>query len=195
MALDLSGASSIPPPPRSSRARKTTAGSTARKPADEQVSDKRKERIDAITGIAQLGSLSCIIMKQYPDAGAINMYAPALATELAKLAEVKEPIAKAVDSLSEVGPYAGLITVMMPFCLQLAANHKMLKAEHLKSYGVKDPSQLEAEVKMNMAKQAMEAMQAQRAAEEEMRTMQEDIDRWQAEDDQEKAARMGVVIQ
>jgi hypothetical protein len=197
MALDLSGAASIPPPPRSSRARKPGPASAGSKPTDERMSDKRKERVEAITGIAQLGSFACIIMKQYPDAGAINMYGPGIATELAKLAEAKEPIAKAVDSLSEVGPYAGLITMLMPFALQIAANHKMLKAESLASYGVKAPEQLEAEVKAMMAKQAMEAMRQQRQAEEEMREMQEQAARWEAEDSQEKAARMsmGAVIQ
>lgn len=198
MALDLSG-TSVPPPPRGARTgARTSGGSTAgrKSSADREqeiLSDKRKERVDAITGIAQLGAFGCVIMRQFADAGAINMYAQPTALELAKLAERKEPIAKAVDSLSDVGPYAGLITVLMPFALQILANHKILKAENLTTYGVKAPETLEAEVRADMARQAMQAMQEQREAEEEMRIMRQQAEQWEKEDAQEKAnASMGA---
>lgn len=132
-------------------------------------------RQEAVDGIFQIVGLGCIITGQYADAGAISMHGPPIAQEVASLAEKNEQIAKGVDALLQVGPYAGLVAAVMPLVLQLMVNHNVVPAEKLANANVVKPEVLEAQVKTHMARQAMEAMQAQKAAEEELRLMHEEM--------------------
>jgi hypothetical protein len=91
------------------------------------------------------------------------------------MAKTNELIAKGLDSLLTVGPYAELIGVLLPFAMQLMANHKILPAEKLSGANVVSPDMLESQVKTQMAVQAMQQMQMQKAAEEELRLMQEEM--------------------
>jgi hypothetical protein len=130
------------------------------------------EREDAVNGVFQLAGLGCIMFGQYSDAGAISLHCPPIAHEIAELAEKNEQVAKGVDVLLQVGPYAGLVAAIMPLVLQLMANHKVVDADKMPGANVVKPEVLEAQVKTSMAKQAMMAMQAQREAEEELAEMQ-----------------------
>lgn len=160
MALDLSGA--ITAPPRSGRtAQKVSAAK----------SSKHAERHEAVTGFWQLAGFGCVILRQYSDAGAIGLHSPAITDELVTLADKNESIAKAIDYLSEAGPYAGLIVAVMPLVMQLAANHGIIKAELAGSVGVVPPEALSAQVRADMARTAQAALQQQQAAEAELAAM------------------------
>lgn|SRR5262252_2168927 len=157
MPVDLSN--SAVAPPRSAR------GQTA---AVKRVSGKLAERREAVDGIFQLAGFGCIMMRQYADAGAIGMHSPPVATELVALSEKNESIARALDYLTEAGPYAGLIVAVMPLVLQIAANHGIVKAELVGGAGIVPPAALESQVKADMARQAAEALREQQRAEQEL---------------------------
>lgn len=156
MALDLDA------PPRKAAARQ------ARMP---KAPSKTSAREDAANGIFQLAGFGLILGRQYADAGAINMHGAPIAHELATLAESNDGIAKGLDYLLEAGPYAGLITAVMPLALQIMANHKVIRADLIAGGGVVPPEALEAEVKATMARQASEAIKRQHEAEAELRAM------------------------
>jgi hypothetical protein len=129
------------------------------------------ERVDAVNGVFQIVGLGCIMTGQFADAGAIDMHGPGIANEVAELAAKNDQVGKVVDSLLTVGPYGALVVAVMPLVMQLLANHKIVPAEKMAAGGVVSPTVLEAQVKTAMARQAMEAMQAQREAEQELQDM------------------------
>jgi hypothetical protein len=151
-------------PPRTSKAAQTAA---------KKASGKRQEREDAANGIGQLAAFGAIIVGYHADAGAIMKYGPGIAHELANIAENNAGMARSLDYLTEVGPYAGLITVTLPLVAQILANHNIAKAEHLAGLGVVHPDALAAKVKTDLARQAAQAMAEQRAAETELAEMQQ----------------------
>lgn len=158
------------PPPR-------REGSQVRSgPAPEKrASAKQKAREEAANGVGQIIAFGCMVMGQLADAGAVGMHWPNMAHEAAAIAETDPKMAKGLDYLLEVGPYGNFIVICLPFVGQLLANHKIVKPESLAGMGVVHPEALEADVKAQMARQAMAALQAQRAAEEELRAMQEQM--------------------
>lgn len=131
-----------------------------------------EQREEAVNGIWQIVGLGCIIAGQYADAGAISMHSPPISHEVAELAEKNDQIAKGVDVLLQVGPYAALIGACMPLVMQLLVNHDVLPADKMAGANVVKPEVLESQVKTQMARQAMAAMQAQKDAEEELKEMQ-----------------------
>lgn len=136
---------------------------------------KREERIDGVNGIFQLAGFGCIMTGQFADAGAIEMHGNNISNEIVTLAESNAGIAKGVDMLLQVGPYAGLVTAAMPLVLQFLVNHNVLPAEKMAGFNVVRPEVLESQVKTILTKQAMEAMKAQREAENELAEMQQEM--------------------
>lgn len=134
-----------------------------------------EQREEAVQGIFQIAGLGFIILGQYADAGAIDMHAPGIAHEAADLAQTNEGVAKGIDYLLQVGPYAGLIAVSMPLIMQLLVNHKVLPADKLSGANVVKPEVLESQVKTAMARQAMEAIKAQQEAERELAELQAEM--------------------
>jgi hypothetical protein len=126
-------------------------------------------RFDAVQGIWQVLGMGCIAMHQYADAGAISMHSPAISREIVELAETNEQIAKGVDSLLQVGPFAGLIVAGMPLVMQLLVNHKRIPVDKLSAdTGVISPELLESQVKTDMARMQLRALREQREAEQEL---------------------------
>jgi hypothetical protein len=164
MAVEVTTAQA---PPRSAKTANRPM-TTSRPAKARQPSGALAAREEAVNGLFQVGTFGLIIAGQHADAGALGKYGPSIATEIAKLAEVNDGVAHVVDYLLEAGPYAGLITAVMPLALQVMVNHKMAKAEHLSGAGVVPPETLAAQVKTDMARQQIEALQAQQAAEAEM---------------------------
>lgn len=103
----------------------------------------------------------------YADAAAIGMHGPPISAEIVNLADQNERIAKAVDYLLEAGPYAGLVTAVLPLVLQLLANHNRIPAD--KVPGVLPPEALAAKMQAEVSERAMreyrEAQDAQRRLE------------------------------
>lgn len=155
--------------------RKTTPPPRRETPNNAPVQSTDELREEAANGFFQLAGLGCIMMGQFADAGAVNIHGPGISAVAAKMAKTNELIAKGLDSLLNVGPYAELIAVLSPLVLQLLANHKIVPAEKLAGANVVRPETLESQVKTQLAIQAMQQMQMQKAAEEEMRIMQEEM--------------------
>jgi hypothetical protein len=157
MPVDLSH--SVTAPPRSGKAGRA---------ATVKASSKLAARHEAATGIAQLTGFGCIMFRQYADAGAIGMHSGPIIDELVALSDKNESIGKALDYLTEAGPYAGLIVATMPLVFQLMANHGLVKAELMGGAGVVPPEALASQVRADMARTAAEALKAQQTAEAEL---------------------------
>jgi hypothetical protein len=138
---------------------------------------KPELREEAINGLFQIVQFGCMTFNQFADAGAIGMHGPPLAKEVSALANENAAVAKKLDLLIEVGPYAGIITAALPFAAQILVNHGVFKAEVFANAGVVHPDALAAQMKTQMAEQALAAMRAQAEAEknleEQMLAMQE----------------------
>jgi hypothetical protein len=174
----------IMPPPKSAKTAdrpQTTSRTTTGPKKTAQPSGKLSFREEAVNGIFQLGAFGLIVAGQPADAGALGKYGPGIAHEAASLAESNDGMAKAIDYITEAGPYAGLLTAAMPLVLQLLANHKVMKAEHLAGAGVVPPEALAAEVKADMARQQIQAQRAQAEAEQELAAMARENAQRQAE--------------
>jgi hypothetical protein len=142
---------------------------TAKPVALSPVSVKRQ---DAIASLGALAQVPLIAVKLYADAGAVSLYWPKIAREISLLADTNEQIAKLVDPLMQVGPYAGLITAVLPFALQIGVNHKRLPAGAM---GTVPASTLAAQIETALAKAELEALRTQYEAERQSRAMRDDI--------------------
>jgi len=168
-------------PPPVSKSGKTTPITTQAKPPRQQKVKEQKApsgklgaRAEALNGFMQAGAFGLIVAGQPADAGALGKYGPGIADEAAKLAEQNDGVARVIDYVTEVGPYAGLFTAAMPLVLQLLANHGVMKPEQLAGAGVVPPEALAAEVKADLARMQMEALRAQNAAEADLAQMQQE---------------------
>lgn len=154
---------SAPPPPSKSAAPKTTA---PRKP------DLTAARTEALTGLGQLAQVPLIAARQTADAGAIAMHWPRVSQELASLAGKDERVAKLIDPLMQAGPYAGLITALLPLIMQLGVNHGMVQAGVM---GTVPAATLASQMDTALAQAQLEALTVQRDAEEQARKLRDEI--------------------
>lgn len=147
------------------------AAKTAAKPTTKKLSLK-EQRQEAVNGLGQLAQVPLLATKQYADAGAVGLYWPNIAKEIAELAESQPAIAGVIDPIMKVGPYTGLVAAMLPFFMQIAVNHGRVAPG---SMGTVPASTLEAQIKTSMAQAELEALTIQRQAEEAARAMREEI--------------------
>lgn len=120
------------------------ASSTARQQTETPgVSASFARRKEGAEGVGQAATLILLIRQQYADAQAVGMHTPAIATELARVAEGNETIGKWLDYFSVTGPYSGLVKASLPLVLQLMANHNIIKPEAAGALGVVAPKTLE----------------------------------------------------
>lgn len=159
--MPITAAPAAPP------ARKTSAP-----PARKTVTSKLAEREEAIGGLGQIAQGILITTRQYADAAAIGLHFPNVAHEIAKLADTDERIAKIVDPLLQVGPYAGLLTAILPLVMQFAVNHGRGQAGIM---GTVAPDALESSMKTAVMKAAVAAKREQRAAEAELKRMEAEL--------------------
>lgn len=157
--------SSTPPP---GRGRKTAP---ARSPS------LSGQRADALEGLGSLFAVPLVAFRLYADAGAVGMYLPGIATETAKLADKEEKIARLVDPLLSIGPYAGLIAAVLPLVLQLGVNHGRVAPGAM---GTVPATLLEAQVKTELAKAELAQLKAQREAEQAAQAMRDEIEEQKA---------------
>lgn len=152
------------PPPST----KNTSSTTKVSKADSLT----KDRAEALTSLGQFAQVPLIATKQFADAGAVSLYWPGVATEVAKLAESQPAIAKLIDPLMQVGPYSALIMAVLPFVLQIGVNHGMVSAGAM---GTVPKTSLSAQVEASLAKQELEALTIQRDAERESAAVRQEI--------------------
>lgn len=157
-----------PPPVRN-------AGSTAapRKVVQSKTTDKHYA--DAAESALHLIATGAVLVGWHADAAAISMHAETIAPEVGKLASQNEKLAAGLDWIAESGPYAALIEACVVLGLQLAANHKLVKAEKLASAGIVSPDVLTAEMRAKMAETAAQALKKQKDAEARLLAAQKEI--------------------
>lgn len=122
-----------------------------------------KGRAEAVYGLFQIGSGICLATKQYADAAALAEHGENVAAECAKVAEDNEQFASVIDKLTTVGPYAGLMTALMPLVMQIAVNHKRMEPGGM---GTVDPEILTAKVEADMAEKKIQFLRQAKEAKE-----------------------------
>lgn len=147
--------------------RKATATKTSSSPGKSTMTRKATERAEGLTGIGQLVYAALLFARQPADAGAMNRHFPAVAVEVAKLGDSNQKIGDALDKLTEIGPYAGLITAATPLIAQLLVNHDRIPVTSVASLGVVSKSTLESEVQTEILQAEMHAMQMAMEAQEQ----------------------------
>lgn len=128
-------------------------------------------------GLAQAAQGVCVLFGNYADAATVGKFAPALSSEVANLADQYEVVAGPVDFLIQIGPLSGLLAVLLPMGLQLAANHNVVDASRLASQGVVPPAVLEAQMQAEVMRMQAEAMAAQQKALREAQAAREQLER------------------
>ena len=168
MPIDMSLAQAPP-----SRGRKATT-------ITRQSQTKADKRAEGIGGLFQLGQFGLLAAKQYADAAAIGEHAGNITSEVVKLAESNDKVAKAVDYLIDVGPYAGLIAAVAPLIMQVAANHKLVDAS--KMPGVSDPEIMGKRMEIQARTAAMEQMKALEHERREYAIAEQEFDEFMAQE-------------
>ena len=142
------------------------------KPVARTTADRTKERTEALEGIGQLAQAGLIAAKQYADAGAVGLHFPRVAGELAELANNDERIAQALEPLLHAGPYTGLLMATLPLLYQVGVNHGRINPGPM---GTVPRETLSARIEAEMARAKVQALQAQKQAEQESRELQAEI--------------------
>lgn len=155
MAFDASKRPS--PPPAKPAAKKPSPAAQA----------KRGAREEGINGLFQLGTAVCMMTGQHADAAAFGTHGPKIAPEVASIAEDYDKVGDVIDKLIAVGPFAGLLTAVLPLALQLAVNHGRGNAAVFADFGVVSKETLEAQGQAAALRQATAAVESQRQAEAE----------------------------
>ena len=122
------------------------------------VSAVKESRYQAVNGIFQLSVLGLSAKGLYADAAATSIHGPNVARELATLADTDERIASIIDYLTTAGPYTGLIMAVLPFALQIAANHGRIDATKTMMPGIREPAELEKEMRQLIEKEKRERL-------------------------------------
>lgn len=143
-------------------------------PKDETVDKPQTiedKRFEACAGFFQLGQLGCVTFGQFADAGALGVHHERICKAIVEVADKNTRFASKLDLFIDAGPWIALTSAVFPLIAQIFVNHGMFKAEQLANAGVMHPEALESQMKASMMRAAMEAMQAQRAMEEELARM------------------------
>lgn len=156
--------------PRSGAANQTTKTVGA--------SAKTEAREDGLLGLSTIATGLLIITKNYADAGAVDMHAEPIAHEVAVLAEDNEKVANIVDRITAIGPYAALLTAVMPLALQLLVNHDRISPNAAGMLGGKVMSKeaLAAKTEADILKAQAEFMRAAKDAQEEANRARADLE-------------------
>jgi len=156
--------------------RKTAfVGSPPQAPENNEPKTIEEEREEAVNGFFQLAQWGCLCFGDFADAGTIGMHGPNISSEVMKLVQKNNKIAKKLDILIEVGPYTGIIAAALPFLAQILVNHGIFKPERFANAGVVHPEVLESQMKTQLQMQQMMAMRQQQEAEARLQAMQEEM--------------------
>jgi hypothetical protein len=131
-----------------------------------------RARTDTLVGLGQLAQVPLVATKQYADAGAVALYWPTIAKEVAILAESQEAIANIIDPLMKVGPYTGLVAAILPLILQIGVNHGRIQPGAM---GTVPASTLSAQIETALAQGELEALKTQVQAEKAAQALREEL--------------------
>lgn len=181
MPIDMSAAVKAPPRKSTPRAAKAATPQVA-------VMTDKERREAGLNGLAQLGQGLLMLTHQYADAAAVGQHFPPISAELATLAGQYDVIAGPVDFIIQVGPFAGLIAALVPFGMQIAANHKWIDASTMAGSSVVPPEVLTAQVKAEIARMQAQAMREHKEAVQAAQRAQSELEAMMAEEAQPAAA-------
>lgn len=191
MPVDMSAATMTQQPPKAPPARRgRPPGSTNKARTDTPPQPSQLEvRTVGLMGLGQLAQGGLMISKQYADAAAIGMHWQGIAVEVAKLSETQPAIAGVVDTIIQAGPYAALITAVMPLAMQLAVNHGLIPMSAGLT-GVIPPDILKTQMESQMLQMQADAMRQQQQARMDAEAAKNDLEAFMASD---RSRRQGEI--
>lgn len=130
---------------------------TARKPAAKKATGGKYA--ESVKGLFQLATVPLVVAGQKSDAAmadviAIGMHSDNIANAVEVLANENQSVARALDNLTKAGPYAVLVAAVVPFAIQIAANHRLVPGQVATSMGGHDPEVLAQAGKQQLQEQA-----------------------------------------
>lgn len=172
MGFDASAKPKTIAPPAARKTPNTSMGRASEKAREA----KTIEREEGLNGWGQIGVGACLATGQFADAGAVSVHWPNVARETAALADKYESVANVVDKFVAAGPFAGLITAVMPLVFQVLVNHNRMPASPmLAQFGVMPKETLELQGQATAMRMAQEALRAQQEAQAEMAAIQAEM--------------------
>lgn len=88
----------------------------------------RERREQGVAGILQFIAAPLLLVPRLrPDACVVAYYGEAVGKEVADIADNDPRLARLVDKVASLGPYAGLATLVMAMGFQMAANHGLVQ--------------------------------------------------------------------
>lgn len=169
MALDLKSAPASAPPRRTTPGR--PANSTRQNNTLTPTQAKLAARQEGATDFLNTVQVACVMFGQFADAGTIATHGPQVAEALVDASDTVPQIGTVLDWLSKGGPLVKLAMAILPFGLQVLANHGVLDAAMLAPMGVVRPEVLAAKAQADMLEQYAAALQAQQEAEARIQAM------------------------
>lgn len=164
----------IAPPP--SKTPKGPSSSAMARATEKARSDRFNRREDGLNNWGTILVGGFLATGQYADAGATAVHFPNVARETAALSEDYESVANVVDKVVAAGPFAALLSAVIPWVMQILVNHdKMPASPLLAQMKVLPKEALEAQGKATALKLAAEAMRAQQEAEAELIAIQAEM--------------------
>lgn len=170
MPIDMSAAKA--PPARAQRAKAANRANSAAQVTVNSGFTSAEMRFDGLMGLGQLGQGACLMTKQYAQAATFGQHWQPIAKELTNLSQSQPTVAKYVDLIIAVGPYAALIQAVTPFLMQTAANYGLINAESATGGGIVPPAVLEAQMKADYARMQAQAIREQQEAIQEAQRAQ-----------------------
>jgi hypothetical protein len=150
----------------STPARKTSKSAPKASHETGSLTSRDQVREANLLGVMQAGSMVALIRGWYADAGAVSLHGPKVAKELVLLGKTNDGVGKALDLLSQAGPYTGLIFASLPLLAQLAVNHNRLDSSKISGIpGIKSKEALESQVKAEIAEEELKQLQAAKETE------------------------------
>lgn len=172
MPIDMSTVTA--PPRKSTKTIQGRATPVSKVPVQQS---KKQIRQEGLMNLAQAGQAVCILFGQYADAATVGKFAEPLSGEIASICDEYDIVAGPVDFLIQIGPLSGLLAVLLPMGLQIAANHGAVDANRLATQGVVPPAVLEAQMQAQVMQMQAEAMAAQQNALREAQAAREELER------------------
>lgn len=160
MPLDLT---SGPTPPPATKRKPSPRAAAANSVAAQKAAEARKtERKDGLDGIWGLAAFGLVMAGQPADAGAFVYHGENVSVAAAEMAESNAQVARVIDFVVSVGPWAALLGAAMPLALQIMVNHKRIPESALPmltQIGVMTPAAMEAKARADMIEKQNAMMQ------------------------------------
>lgn len=124
------------------------------RPSKAAEAPKPKDYTEGLTEACQQAYGYLALTGNLADAGAVKIHGPGLVHALNTAAQNNQYARRGVEWLVKGAGTGAVLLAVMPFALQIMANHGQVPIERVAALGVKDPNALAAETEKDLAEMA-----------------------------------------